>query len=247
MGLTIHYRLTTELTNPKDVRQLVETIRQHALDLPFKEVGDVKEFKGDETDFRSGDEKDRWLKIQSSGYVAAGRGMLAVAPLHVIALPTWPGEGCEPANFGFCTYPAFFPAPPKGKRVPTRLTGWRWTSFCKTQYASDPKAGGVQNFLRCHLCVVKMLDFIKQTGLVTVEVKDEGEYWKKRDLLALGKEVSEWNDLVAGLVSEFRTEAEGKSIEAPITGFPSFEHLEAKGLERLAELRRRLKDDEAGR
>jgi hypothetical protein len=148
MGLTIHYRLRTELTNPKDVRQLVETMRQHAMDLPFKEVG--------------GSEADRWLKIQSSGYVAAGRGMLAVAPLHVIALPTWPGEGCEPANFGFCKYPAFFPSPTKGKRVPTRLSGWRWTSFCKTQYASDPKAGGVENFLRCHLCVIKMLDFIKQ-------------------------------------------------------------------------------------
>src|ERR1019366_341394 len=159
MGLTIHYRLTTEFTNPKNFRQLVETIRQHALDLPFKEVGEVKEFTGNETDYRSGDEEDRWLKIQSSGYVAAGRGMLAVAPLHVIALPTWPGEGCK--------YPAFFPSPPKGKKVPTRLSGWRWTSFCKTQYASDPKAGGVENFLRCHLSVIKVLDFIKQTGLVT--------------------------------------------------------------------------------
>ena len=238
MGLTIHYRLTTELTNPKDVRQLVETIRQHALDLPFKEVGEVKEFTGNETDYRSGDEEDRWLKIQSSGYVAAGRGMLAVAPLHVIALPTWPGEGCK--------YPAFFPSPPKGKKVPTRLSGWRWTSFCKTQYASDPKAGGVENFLRCHLSVIKVLDFIKQTGLVTVEVRDEGDYWEKRNVAALAKEVGEWNELVAGVVSEFRMEAEGKNIEAPITGFPSFEHLEAKGRDRLAELRRRLRQDDAG-
>jgi len=246
MGLTIHYRMTTELTNPMDVRKLVATIRQHALDLPFTEVGEVKEFVGAETNFRSGDEEDRWLKIQSSGYVAAGRGMLAVAPLHVIALPTWPGEGCEPANFGFCKYPAFFPSPTNGKRVPTMLSGWCWSGFCKTQYASDPKAGGVENFLRCHLCVVKMLDFIKQTGLVTVDVKDEGKYWNTRNLMALGKEVGEWNDLVAGMVSEFRTEAEGKGIEAPITGFPSFEHLEAKGLERLAELRRRMRGDEAG-
>src|ERR1051325_11347502 len=159
MGLTIHYRLRTELTDPKDVRQLVETVRQHALDLPFKEVGEVKEFTGEETNFRNGDERDRWLKIQSSGYVAAGRGMLAVAPLHVIALPTWPGEGCEQANFGFSKYPDFFPSTAKVKRVPTRMSGWRWSSFCKTQYASDPKVGGVENFLRCHLSVVKMLDF----------------------------------------------------------------------------------------
>ena len=42
--------------------------------------------------------------------------------------------------------------------------------------------------------------------------------------------------------SELRTTAdtEGKSIEAPITGFPNFEHLEAKGLDRIADLRRKL-------
>jgi hypothetical protein len=137
------------------------------------------------------------------------------------------------------------PSPTKRKRTATRLSGWRWSGFCKTQYASDPKAGGVENFLRCHLSVVKMLDFIKQTGLVTVEVKDEGDYWKKRSLEALAKEVGEWNELVAGVVSDFRSVAEGKTIDAPITGFPNFEHLEAKGLERLAELRRRLKQNDA--
>ena len=125
----------------------------------------------------------------------------------------------------------------------TKLKGWGWSSFCKTQYASDPKAGGIENFLRCHLSVVKMLDFLKQTGLVAVDVRDEGEYWEKRDLEALAKEVGDWNVLVAGCVSAFRTAAEGKSIEAPITSFPNFEHLEAKGLERLEELRRRLKDE----
>lgn len=243
MGLTIHYRLKTDLTEPMDVRQLVETIRQHALDLPFKEVSEVKEFVGKETDYHGSSEDDRWLKIQSHGYVAAGRGMLAVTPLHVIAVSTWPGEGCEPANFGFSKYPAFFPSPTKEKQVPTRLSGWCWTSFCKTQYASDPKAGGIENFLRCHLCIIKMLDFLKQSGLVTVEVKDEGGYWDRRDMAALAKEVGEWNELVAGMVSENRTEE--NIIESPITGFPSFEHLEAKGLKRLEELRRRLKRDES--
>ncbi len=47
--------------------------------------------------------------------------------------------------------------------------------------------------------------------------------------------------LVAGMVSDVRSTGEGK-VTAPITSFPNFEHLEAKGLDRLAELRRRLQD-----
>ena len=31
----------------------------------------------------------------------------------------------------------------------TGLSGWRWSSFCKTQYASNPQCGGVPHFLRC--------------------------------------------------------------------------------------------------
>src|SRR5208283_5810982 len=111
MGLTIHYRTTTDLTKPKDVRQLVETMRQHALDLPFKEVGEVKEFIGAETDYHGSSEEDRWLKIQSAAYVKDGETHLMVAPQHVIAFSTWPGDGCEPANFGFCKYPQVVPSP----------------------------------------------------------------------------------------------------------------------------------------
>ena len=87
-----------------------------------------------------------------------------------------------------------------------------------------------------------MLDFIKQTGLAAVEVSDEGGYWGNRDVKKLAEEIGKWNELVAGHVSELRStaDAEGKSIVALITGFPNFEHLEAKGLERIAELRRKL-------
>ena len=83
------------------------------------------------------------------------------------------------------------------KRVATKLAGWNWTSFCKTQYASNPECGGIENFLRCHRCVVKLLDFIQKTGLVTVEVHDEGDYWEKRDLGELAREIGEWNEFIA--------------------------------------------------
>ena len=125
--------------------------------------------------------------------------------------------------------------------MPTKLTGWLWSSFCKTQYASNPEAGGIQNFLRCHLGVIRLLDFAKKTGLIEVEVHDEGDYWDHRDAEKLAREVGQWNEYIAamvGIAKDTATEA-GMSADSAITGFPDFEHLEAKGLDRLQGLRER--------
>jgi hypothetical protein len=243
MGLTIHYDLRTDLKNPKDVRQLVEAIRQHALDLPFAKVGEIKEFKGAEATFEERDDPDRFLKITSAIVVPDNLNLHGITPSHIIAFLTVPGEGSEPAIFGFCKYPAEATLP-SGKKMATGKEGWCRSAFCKTQYASDPKCGGVENFLRCHLAIVKLLDFVKATGLATVEVEDEGGYWQNRNVEALAKEIGRWNEVVAAAIGAFRDSLEGKMIEAPITGFPNFEHLEAKGQDRIADLRRKLKRDE---
>ena len=150
MGLTIHYDLKTDLTKSQDVRHLVEATRQHALDLPFKEVDEVKEIKGAETGGDDKSDPDRWLKIQSSVFLAQGESYHSVPANHIIALSTWPGEGCEQANFGFCQYPSHVKLP-SGKKLATKKDGWSWHSFCKTQYASDPKAGGIEKIGRAHV------------------------------------------------------------------------------------------------
>ena len=51
MGLTIHYQLKSDTRSPAQARQLVEKLRQRALDLPFAEVGEVVELKGDACDY----------------------------------------------------------------------------------------------------------------------------------------------------------------------------------------------------
>jgi len=33
-----------------------------------------------------------------------------VKPRHIVGFSTWPGEGCEAANFGFSRYPAIIQA-----------------------------------------------------------------------------------------------------------------------------------------
>jgi hypothetical protein len=239
VGLTIHYNLETKVTAEADVRRLVEGLRQFALDLPFQQVEEVVEFKGKYVTSDDQDDPCRWLKIQAGRYLTKGQYSYPVAPLHIMAFTTNPGEGCEPASFGFCRYPERIVDPQQRKRrIHTDLLGWSWQSFCKTQYASDPACGGVANFLRCHLCVIKLLDFAKKTGLIEVEVSDEGGYWEERNLETLAKQVANWNEMIAAFAGQMKEAAQALGLEADsaIASFQNFEHLEAKGLERFKDL-----------
>lgn len=226
MGLTIHYSLQSNVRSPKAARQLVEQLRQKALDLPFKEVGEIIEVSGDSADFDKLDRDDpnRWLLVQAGQYVVRDGRHFHVQPTQVIAFSTWPGEGSEEANFGLAVYPKTIEV--DGKKVRTGLGNWSWSSFCKTQYASNPDVGGVENFLRCHLAVVKLLDAASDLGLLQ-EVSDEGGYWKQRDVKALAEEVGNWNTMIAGWAGRLK-DSFGEGLVSEIAKYPNFEHLEAK-------------------
>lgn len=239
MGLTIHYSLRTALTEPAEVRTLVGALRRAARRLPFRRVGPVVEFRDGAADYDQGarDDQNRWLKIQAGRYLEAGDRHYSVKPRHVIAFTVEPGDGCEPANLGFCLFPPHVAVTEPGgrvRRLATCLDGWSWSSFCKTQYASDPRHGGVANFLRCHVGLVRLLDIATATGLMTVDVHDESTYWELRDLKRLVETVGEWNQAVAAVAGQIKDLADraGVAVESAIGRFPDFEHLEADGLDR---------------
>ena len=96
----------------------------------------------------------------------------------------------------------------------------------------------MSNFLRCHVTIVKLLDFAKKTGLIDVEVSDKGKYWDERDLAKLAKEVGQWNELIAAFAGQLgdAAQAAGFTVEIAIAGFQNYEHLEAKGLQRFKDL-----------
>ena len=149
MGLTIHYTLTADTRDPEAARESVGQLRKRALDLPFREVDEIVEYHG--PNFDKTDTND-WLLIQACRYVEVGGQHHQVAPSHLIAFSTLPGEGCEQANFGLALYPETIEIEEHTsgpQRVETGLgqSGWSWSSFCKTQYASNPDCGGVENFL----------------------------------------------------------------------------------------------------
>ena len=231
MGLTIHYQLQSTSRSPKKARQLLDQLRQKALDLPFKEVGEIVEVDGDIAAFDNllQDDPNRWLLIQAGQYVEHDERHYRVTPQRIMAFSTWPGESSEPANFGLATYPRTIEG--DGRKIRTGLGDWTWGSFCKTQYASNPDCGGIENFLRSHLAVVKLLDHAKEIGILK-DVNDEGEYGAKRDIQALAKEVGDWNTMIAGWAGRFK-DAFGNEVVSEITNFPNFEHLEAKGNEKL--------------
>ena len=231
MGLTIHYSLRSTCRSDAAARHHVERLRDRAMDLPFQQVGGLIDLSGEDCDFERLDPEHphRWLLVQANEHVTHGERGYSVPPKRLIAFETSPGEGCEPANFGLCRYPSTVVGR-DGRSIRTGLTGWRWRSFCKTQYASNPAEGGLPNFLRCHLSIVRLLDHARELGLLG-DVSDEGGYWEKRDVAALAREVSNWNEMVAGFVGRVNDwiGAEGQASESPITAFPDFEHLEARG------------------
>lgn len=218
MGLTISYDLRSNVKSSEKARELVEQMRQLALDLPFERVEDIQHF-GPEVCQRPLDD----LRDDNGTFSTVLDAMMGVdcpwskkrqltfrcQPLEVISFGIVPGPGSEWAGFGLAKYPTDMEVDYKpvdddrytktvkeggsthwevdwtkwervlerGKhykwehpsdktfhekrKIKTGLgSGWRHSSFCKTQYASDPECGGVPNFLKCHISLITLLDRI---------------------------------------------------------------------------------------
>ncbi len=238
MGLTIHYNLQSDVKTISEARKQVNLLHEKMSNLPFQEVLEIQEFKGDACNFnKNEDEDNRGLLIQAGEYVDimdyGHKFSCPVAPMRIIAFTGIVGDGCEPMNIGLVRYPKTIIV--DGRRHRTNLPGWRWYSFCKTQYASNPDCGGVKNFLRCHMSVLALLEYAKQIGL-TVDVSDEGGFWEKRDIKALVEEIGEWNSMLAAFAGTLKDQMSNDlDIQSAIAEFPNFEHLEADGQKNIPE------------
>ncbi len=311
MGLTIHYGLTSRTRSTAKAEELVEQMRQLALDLPFVSVDKHVRYLGPEVcqrpldDLRQDDDlfsavldgcqhvRIPWHQKQQA--------TITVQPLEIFSFSTIPGPGSEWASFGLARYPSvievlyrpmdddrFIRTVKNGgstrwefdwkrwqrwlqinghnswdhpddekfqehRQIKTGLgSTWRYSSFCKTQYASGEQYGGIPNFIRCHLCVIHLLDRIGELPTMKVEIDDEGQYGRsyytddpwaekrvytwhdgKYDVKALVEEVGEWNTMIAAtfgaLNDVFRASGSSLYVESSISGFPDFEHLEFKG------------------
>jgi len=169
MGLTIHYALHAQLRSPRRAKELMEQLRSKALDLSFTEVGEVVELVGRECMYekREGDDPLRWLLTQARQIVVVGDEYHQVRPDQLVAFSTWPGEGCEQANFGLAVYPKTGEVQDWSGRtrvLPTGIKGWSWKSFCKTQYASEPRKPTVADGGRTDHGVLQLAERSKGEG-----------------------------------------------------------------------------------
>lgn len=223
MGLTISYQLSLKCASLTQVRDKILRLRNLALKLPFIQVDELTEIQGEACHFDKDDVNDPhvFLKIRALKPVEiAINGFSWNNSTYIVGFDTLPGEGCETAAFGLSTHSELSAA-----------NDWMWTGFCKTQYASNPEYGGINNFLKCHLMLVKMLDEAQKLG-ITCEVSDESGYWDNRNIEELVAIIDKHNVLLAAFTGKLKDDFNKLGIDSthsPIFDYPNFEHLEAKG------------------
>lgn len=124
MGISIRYELETKTRSHEKARNIVERIRQQALDLAFEWVSDVFELSGPDCDPNSYDPDDGLedLPIRCLKTVPVGDREIAVIPSKIICFGASVGLGCEATYLGLATYPAAIYS--RGKMVRTGLKGW---------------------------------------------------------------------------------------------------------------------------
>jgi len=192
MGLTVHYDLKFKGTEA-EVQNKLEELKFCAEQLPFAEINgpaflDYGKWTLEKYHAKKGynDWRD-WASIQGMNYEKTD----ANGP-KAFCLNLWLGEGCEPMNIGL--------------RQCWNSNYWTWYSFCKTQYAEE--------FVKCHLLVIRMLDECKRLDILK-DVRDEGKYWETRDIKVLGGNINESTEMLQDLFGKLsKTEFQ---IESPIT------------------------------
>ncbi len=266
MGLTVYYDWKTK-TDAASARRLIARFHKIAQKLPFDEISAI--FEQDppdgKTEYWRYDHEFRQGNLYLSRKRTDGNEELVDVPaLHALFFNVRI-EGAETAVIGLASHPPVVVhrediivwndnGSECGRRLgqgdpvefPTRRRGYySWHSFCKTQYAGNPKRGGEANFLRAHLSVIELLDQIKATG-VPVRIRDDSRYARHRDVDRLLRCLRKWDAVIASFAGSIGDALGGEAgrVVAPIKDRPDFEHLEAKGikvLRRMAARQRRRK------
>jgi len=186
VGLALHYDLSCKAVSADAAHALVKKLHRRARALPFDRVDPIESFTA--CDVNALPDRPDWLReqIQLLGVEKYRRDIFSNRAFAFLVVA---GRGCERATFGLLRFPRTIELA-RGGRVPTRLSGWSWYACCKTEYASHQRYGGFENFRRCHVSLVALLDRAAELGLES-KVIDEAGYATHRDLEKLRLEVND--------------------------------------------------------
>jgi hypothetical protein len=226
MGLTISYKLRSSEQNIDNIHKQVLALQNTAKYLGFMDVGEIIVLKDQECviDMNGSDDPNIELKVHGSEITGIDKGgkFSFRHPNYIIGFTLIPGKGCSMADIGFRVYP-------DGDQE------WTWFGYCKTQYASNPEYGGLENFITSHLKIIDLLDAAQAMG-IECDITDNGNYWESRDRATLAKTINENNlftAVVMGAMKDVAT-SQNATLDAPILDFPNFEYLEGDGQQRLS-------------
>jgi hypothetical protein len=222
MGLAISYHFNLNSSSISQAKDKVIALHQCALDLPFVEVSELMEIMGSDCLFK---EKDPLLALKICALSPEElmnnlfNGTDETKCSYLIGFSTLPGHGCAKASFGLAT-----------QSTTGNNKNWKWNAFCKTSYANNSEYGGIENFLKCHLGLIKILDTAQQLGIIDLVVDPSG-YWESRNQSALVEIISSETVMMAAIMGSIKDSFESKGYKtvAPILEDPNFEYLEAKG------------------
>jgi hypothetical protein len=209
MGLTIYWDWQGPESS-QESESIIEKLRARAMDLPFESVGEIVHFTGEDARFdrtRANDDF-RWFKLQAQrSHWNRERTVGWECPAtEIVGFEINVASGSEWMSVFLAMYPKTILVTDqesgRPKRIRTELHGWSGKGFTKTQYASDPRCGGIANFLRAHLSICRMLDCAGELGLV-VNVSDDGKFFENRDIPALIQSIGQWNQDLAAFVGAF--------------------------------------------
>jgi len=222
MGLTISYNFSLSAATVDQARDKMRILRDHALQLSFAQVDEIVELKGDECylDISNNNDPHVFLKFRGAKLdMMTPDGMSWTNSTYLIGFDALVGEGCSTAIFGLSIHEPL-----------QEVNDWQWHSYCKTQYASNPEYGGLENFVRCHLAIVHLLDEAQKLG-IKCEVSDDSQYWETRNIDDLTGAVGGYNILMASIMGTMKDAfgQKGYTSETPISDYPNFEYLEAEG------------------
>jgi plasmid stabilization system protein ParE len=220
MGLTVYYDWKTKIDAPS-ARRMIAKFRALAAKLPFDDVSEI--YEQDPPDGKSVFRRYRHSFRQGALYLPRTRAdgekeTVDVPALHALFFHV-NVRGAETASIGLASHPPVVvhqediierneDGSESGRLLgqgdpvefPTRRRGYySWHSFCKTQYAGNPKLGGEANFLKAHLSLIELLDQIRASG-VNVRIRDDSRYAKHGDVDRLLRCLRDWDALVARFV-----------------------------------------------
>jgi hypothetical protein len=228
MGLTIHYRITAPAgLSARQASALVRALHDDAQFLIDEgRITRVLPISSAPEDLAS--HACAWKALPHPEFPDTSVGQ-AITPEAGWIFPAEIGADCELLWLGLCRYPSHVEV--QGRRRATGLgSRWRFSGFCKTQYAS---LHGWEHFERCHLAALALLTHCTRAVGLHVRINDEGGYWPHRDFAALRANLDNMNGIVAAFAGAAKDAADDTGagpVESPIFAHPQFERLEAEGL-----------------